>query len=849
MKRIVVVTLSTVAVVMGLAVEGQQSTGRPPSGPTSRNKVASPAARKAPSASLPLTSSPQSDAKHDIGLTAEQQTALVKQYCVACHSDRGKAGGLTLASFDAARILDRADVGEKMIRKLRAGMMPPAGAKRPEPATLASLAEALETRIDMAALLNPNPGRRPSARLSRREYARAVKDLLDIDVDVNAFLPADTISDGFDNITDTQIISTTLLQGYLGAASQISRLAVGDRNASPKSKTWKVPRTGSQMRHVEGAPLGTRGGLSVVHVFPADGEYVFKVMLHMDPSGDMYGAPHLGEQLEVSLNGARAVLLDIDPLMNEEGTGLTITSQPIQIPAGPQRVSAAFLARSDGPVDDLIRSVEQVLADSNIGSAYGVTALPHIRDFTITGPMKVTGVSETPSRRRIFTCRPTLPSEEMPCASTIVRRLATEAYRGVLAPPELKELMAFFSAGRKAGDFENGIRFAVQAILASPRFFLRPERAPAAVAGGIYPLSNVELASRLSFFLWGTLPDAELLQVAGSGRLRTPAVYQTQLRRMLAHERAETLGSRFGSQWLRLQDVKTVIPDSQVFPQWDATLSDAMVRETELFFQSLLREDRSVLDLLTADFTFVNERLAKHYRIPNVIGTEFRRVQLPDDERRGILGHGSVLTLTSAPDRTSPVLRGKWVMEVLLGSPPPAAPPDVPPLEDTTAAVGSKVLTVRERMEEHRKNPACTSCHRVMDPLGLALENFDATGAWRIKDSGNPIDSTGDLYDGTKMAGPVGLRNALLKHRDTIILSFTERLMTFALGRRVEFYDMPTVRAIVREAKQNDYRFSSFISGVANSAAFRMSTAVSHETTDSPASSPSRSEGSSLQRR
>jgi hypothetical protein len=772
-------------------------------------------------------------------LTADEQTALVKQYCVTCHSDRGKAGGLTLSSFDAAGIVEHPALAEKMIRKLRAGMMPPSGAKRPEAAMLTSLVEALETRIDRAAVLQPNPGWRPSARLSRAEYARAIENLLDIEVDVNAFLPPDTISDGFDNITDTQMISATLLQGYIRAASHISRLAVGDRDASASSTTWKVPRTASQMRHVAGAPLGTRGGLSVVHVFPADGEYVFKVMLHMDPSGDLYGATELDAQLEVSLDGARAVLMNIDPLMNEEGTGLTLTSPPVHISAGPQRVSAAFLSRFDGPVDDLIRPVEQILSDSNIGSAFGVTALPHIRDFTITGPMVVTGVSDTPSRRKVFSCRPTSPTEEIPCASAIVRRLATEAYRGIVAAEDVAELMAFYDAGRRDGDFEDGIRFALQAILASPRFLLRLERAPSA-ASHIYPLNDIELASRLSFFIWGTAPDAELLRVAIAGELQNVAVYKTQLRRMLSDKRAEALAARFGSQWLRLQDVAAVIPDSQFFPQWDATLSSAMVRETELFFQSLMREDRSVLELLTADYTFVNERLAKHYRIPNVIGTEFRRVQLPDENRRGILGHGSVLMLTSVPDRTSPVLRGKWVMEVLLGSPPPPAPPNVPPLEETAAAVGTKVLTVRERMEEHRKNPACTSCHRVMDPLGLALENFDATGAWRINDNGSRIDPVGDLYDGTKMDGPVGLRDALLKHKDAIILTFTERLMTFALGRRVEFYDMPTVRALVREAARNDYRFSSFIIGVATSAPFRMSTTASAESTELGAPSSSR---------
>ncbi|HYU80124.1 MAG TPA: DUF1592 domain-containing protein, partial [Vicinamibacterales bacterium] len=633
-----------------------------------------------------------------------EQTRLVKQYCVVCHNDRTKPGGLTLTWFDAANITEHAPVAEKMIRKLRAGMMPPPGAKRPEPAALASLVETLERRIDEKAAINPNPGWRPSQRLSRVEYARAVKDLLAIDVDVDAFLPPDTLSNGFDNIADTQMISPTLLQGYLRAASQISRMAVGDLDAAPSSKTWKVPRTASQMRHVEGAPMGTRGGLSVVHVFVADGEYVFKTMLHMDPTGDLYGAPQRGEQLEISIDGARAALMSVDPLMTEEGGGVTMTSPSIHLTTGPHRISAAFVARFDGPIDDLIRPVEQTLADTNIGSAFGVTALPHIREFTVSGPMRVTGISETPSRRAIFTCRPVTPADELPCARAIIERLGLKAYRGPLAAEDLKELMSFYDSGRGSGGFENGIRLAVQALLASPRFLLRVESTPAnAGAGNAHRLTDAQLASRLSFFLWASTPDDELLKLARTGALASPGVYDKQVRRMLADPRSSALASRFASQWLRLQDVDKMRPDSYFFPQWDTTLSDAMVRETELLVESVVREDRSILDLLTADYTFVNERLAKHYKIPDVIGSEFRRVQLPNEQRRGILGHGSILTLTSIADRTSPVLRGKWIMEVLLGSPPPPPPPNVPALEETAATIGTKMLSVRERMEQHRK--------------------------------------------------------------------------------------------------------------------------------------------------
>jgi len=775
-----------------------------------------------------------------------EQTAIVKQYCAGCHSERGKAGGLSLASFDAANVTAHVDTTEKMIRKLRAGMMPPAGARRPEPAVIGALASAFETRIDRAAALNPNPGSRLSQRLNRAEYARAIKDLLAVNVDVNAYLPADTISDGFDNIADSQTISSTLMEGYLRAASQISRLAVGDRHASPSSTTWKVPRTASQMRHVEGAPLGTRGGLSTLHVFPADGDYVFKIMLHMGPTGDLFGGPYRGEQIEVSINGERVALMDINPRMNEQDpNGMTMETPKVHIKAGQQRLSAAFVQRFEGPADDLIMPIEHTLADTNIGEVFGTTALTHLRDFTVAGPVSVTGVSDTASRRKIFTCRPTSAVEESRCAGDIVRTLAGHAYRGPAHAEDLKELMSFYERGRKQGDFEAGVRLAVQAILASPRFLFRMEQTPATLRTGqtgargaaaapgwkTYRVSDLDLASRLSFFVWGSVPDAELVRVAMQGTLQTPAVFEKQLKRMLADARSEALSTRFAAQWLRLQDVEKVRPDHHFYSYWDTTLSQALVRETELFVNSLIREDRPVTDLLTADHTFVNERLAKHYGIPNILGDEYRRVTIADPNRRGVLGQGSVLLLTSIADRTSPVLRGKWVMEVLLGSPPPPPPPNVPALEETKAVDAGKTLSTRERMEEHRKNPACTSCHKVIDPLGLALENFDVTGVWRIKDNGVTVDPVGDLFDGTKLDGPIALRNALMKHQDVIMLSFTESLMTYALGRRVESYDMPAVRAIVRDAKRNNYRFSSLISGVANSGAFRMGRVAAVETT------------------
>ena len=476
--------------------------------------------------------------------------------------------------------------------------------------------------------------------------------------------------------------------------------------------------------------------------------------------------------------------------------------------------------------------VDYTLADTQIGSALGITTLPHLRELAITGPHKVTGVSDTVSRRRVFLCRPTTPAEEAPCAERIVRQLASQAFRRPVSGDEVKGLVGFYADGRKEQDFESGVRNAVQAILASPQFIFRLERAPLGVRPGqTYRIADIDLASRLSYFLWGTVPDQELVGVAMKGQLRAPGVLEAQVKRMLKDDRAETLATRFASLWLRLQDLDKIHPDALTFPRFDHYLAEAMRRETELLFDALIREDRSMLDLLTADFTFVNERLARHYGIPNITGPEFRRITVTDENRRGLLGHGSILMMTSVADRTSPVLRGKWVMEVLLGSPPPPPPPNVPLLEETSGVADARLLSVRERMEQHRSNPQCTSCHRVIDPLGLALENFDVTGQWRIKDNGVTIDASGTLYDGSPINGPVGLRQVLLKRQGVVLTSFTESLMTYAVGRRVEFYDMPTIRGIVRDAAKNGNKMSSFILGVINSSAFQMSRAEAVETT------------------
>jgi hypothetical protein len=765
---------------------------------------------------------------------AEPQPDLVKQYCVGCHSEKGKAGGLSLASFDASHAEQTADVAEKMIRKLRLGMMPPPGMRRPEGATLTQFAAALENKIDASATLHPNPGRRPFQRLNRAEYARSVHDLLDLDVDVNAFLPPDTLSAGYDNIADVQTFSATLMEGYLRAAGRISTLAVGDRNASPTEATYKVPRTQSQMRHLEGTPWGTRGGVAVTHTFPADGDYTFRIMLHGTPTGELFGSvARRDEQLEVSINGERVALLDVDYKISEtDKNGLNLTTPRVHIKAGPQRVAAAFIQKFDGVVDDLVAPIDYTLADTEYGDAVGITVLPHVRDFSITGPYRVTGVSDTPSRRKVFLCRPTAPGSEIPCARRIVASLAGEAYRRPANNEDIESLMEFYADGRKGHDFEAGIKAALQALLVSPKFVFRFESTPSdARPGQTYRVSDPDLASRLSFFIWNTVPDAELVKAASAGTLHTPAVLEKQVRRMLGDPKAQALSTRFASQWLRLQDVEKIHPDALLFPAFDNELASSYKRETELFFDSIVREDRSILELLTADFTYVNERIARVYRMPNIIGEGFRRVTVPD-ERRGILGQGSVLMQTSVADRTSPVQRGKWIMEVLLGSPPPAPPPNVPPLDDIKPATETgKTLSTRERMEEHRKNPACTSCHRVIDPLGLALENFDVLGAWRIKDNGVGIDANGVLYDGTKLGGPADLRQALLNHSDAVIRNFTDNLMSFAIGRRIEYFDQPSIRAIAKKAAQNGNRFSSFVLGIVTSPAFQMSTAEAVMTT------------------
>ena len=767
---------------------------------------------------------------------AEDLTGVVRTYCQVCHNDALLTGNLSLQAFEVESAPEMGEIAEKMIRKLRAGMMPPRGFPRPAGDTLEALVQELETRIDQAAAQNPNPGFRTFQRLNRAEYASAVEDLLGLQVDVGAFLPLDTRSANFDNIADVQAPSATLMEGYLRAANHISRVALGDPDAEPNSMRYRLPRTLSQKDRVEGAPFGTRGGVSVVHNFPADGKYVFHIQPYPAVEGEVFGRTFGNEQMEVSVDGQRVALVTVDRWMSEsEPTGLNILTDSIYVRAGPRRVTAAFIKLFEGELDDLIRPIDHTLADGQIGIGYGVTTMPHLQRLSVLGPYEVTGVSDTPTRQRVFTCRPTSREEARPCAREIVSRIATRAYRRPTNEQDIEGLMSFYDQGEAERGFEGGVQRALQAILASPHFLFRMERAPGATPGAVYSVAGADVASRLSFFLWGAPPDQQLIDAAARGELTDPAGLERHARRMLADVRAaEGLARRFGAQWLRLQDLEKIDPDALSYPYFDNSLAEAMHRETELLFSHIATEDRPVSELLTADYTFVNERLARHYGIPGITGSAFQMVQYPDDNRRGILGHGSVLTMTSHADRTSPVLRGKWVLEVLLGTPPPPPPPDVPAFEETEGADDGRFLTVRERMEQHRANPVCMSCHQVIDPVGLALENFDVTGAWRIRDEGNLVDPVGELYDGTVLKGPADLRNALLSRPEVFYRIFTENLMAYGLGRRVEYYDMPTVRSIVRNAADNDYRFSSFVLGVVESPAFR-SSLVAPEAVASPA--------------
>jgi hypothetical protein len=764
-------------------------------------------------------------------MSYDAQNDAIKTYCVGCHNDIDMKGELSLDSFDAAHAADRAATAEKMVRKLRTGLMPPKTSAQPDPATRLALATAVETSLD-AASSRPNPGHRPFQRLNRAEYAAAIRTLFGIDVDVTAYLPSDTISAGFDNIADVQMPSATTMQGYLRAASYVSRAVLGDPSADTSSTTYDVPRTMSQKDRLEGAPFGTRGGTVVTHNFLADGLYTFQMLLHGEPQGELYARTARSMTMEVSIDGARGALVKVNRWISESSPqGLMVQSEPVFVAAGPHKVAATFLREFEGEEDDFIKPILHTLADTNIGIGYGVTTVGHLRSLAIVGPAKATGVTDNATRQRVLICRPATKAEEPACARRIIERLATGAYRRAATPQDVAELMPLFTQGASKG-FDAGIREAMQGALSSLHFVFRVETTPADVKpGAVYKISDVDLASRLSFFLWGTIPDRPLIDAAASGTLSQPAMLERQVRRMIADPRSEALSTRFAAQWMRLQDLQKIEPDALDYPYYDEILAKSMERETELLFDHLVRADRPMTELLTADYTFANERLAGHYGIHNVAGPEFQQVSYADDKRRGILGHGSILTLTSHGNRTSPVLRGKWVMEVLLGSPPPPPPANVPDLEKTEASKDGRFLSVAEQLAMHRASPACRSCHVVIDPIGLALDHFDVTGAWRIKDRGVTVSSAGELYDGTKINGAGELREALMKRSDVLVTHFTEVLTSYAVGRRVEYFDMPSIRAIVHNAAPRGYLMSDLILGVINSPAFRTARAEQPDTT------------------
>jgi mono/diheme cytochrome c family protein len=717
---------------------------------------------------------------------ASQPQALLTQYCSACHNQRSRAGQLAFDTLDLANVGKDAHTWEKVVRKIRSGMMPPSQARRPERAVLDNFATELEARLDRAAAASPNSGATALHRLNRTEYANAVRDLLDLNVDVTTLLPSDDSNEGFDNIADALSVSPTLIQGYVAAAMKISRLAVGDRTAVPNQVTYQAPGGLSQEKHFEGLPLGTRGGMIIQHTFPLDGEY------------------------QISGGGGRG----------GGGGDMTIDGQPvqaarggrIQMKAGPHTIAVAAVdGRRSGGVDEQY-------ADYRVNSRFGVGG--GVSSITITGPYSPTGVGDTPSRRRIFVCTPQNAGEEASCARKIVTNLARRAFRrNLVDDAEVDSLMTFYERGRKEGDFETGIQQLVARILVAPRFVFRFEEEPANVKPGVqFRVDDAALASRLSFFLWSSIPDDELLELAAKGRLRDPAVLEQQVRRMLRDPKSSALIENFGGQWLYLRDLASVTPETKEF---DGNLRQAFRRETELLFDSIVREDRSILTILDADYTFVNERLARHYGFPGIRGDYFRRISLAaDSPRRGLLGQGSFLTVTSIATRTSPVNRGKWILQNLLGAPPPAPPPGVEVnLEADPKA--KKPNTLRERLELHRTQDVCASCHKIMDPLGFSLENFDLIGKWRDTDSGVKIDASGTLVDGTPVRNVADLRRAILSRSDIFVTTTLERLMTYALGRPVEHYDMPAVRAIVRDAGKGNYRFSSLVAGVVKSSAFQ----------------------------
>jgi hypothetical protein len=755
------------------------------------------------------------------------QRAILDQYCVGCHNAKLRTANLLLDQLDLAHLGDHAEVGEKIVRKLRAGMMPPSGLPRPDPATTSALIARMENELDRSAVTYlPAPGLH---RLNRTEYTNAIRDVLALEVDATKFLPPDDSTHGFDNIAGALTLSPALMEAYLSAAGKISRLAIGDVSA-PTQAVFEVPADTAQNYQIEGLPFGTRGGILIKYQFPTDGEYTFKVKGVTGYFQAVLGGVK-GEQLEVTIDGERVRLFDWDKeIANTTGNGKS--TQRIPVKAGLHTVGVTFLATNDVPGTELNRPFQRTM--NTPGTIPGYLFFPHVGQVWIEGPYGAAGAKDTAARRKIFVCRPTTagdPAEQKKlddaCARTILSTLVKHAYRRPSTPADFASLMEFYREGRSdGGSFDDGIEAALQRVLTDPEFVYREEAESAALpVGKVYRIGDLALASRLSFFLWSSVPDDELIDLAAQGKLSDPAILEREVRRMLADPKSDALVTNFTGQWLGVRSLQTSEPVVNLFPDFDDNLRLGYQREIELFFGSIAHEDRSILDLLTANYTFVNERLAKQYGIPNIYGPQFRRVTLPADldMRRGLLGKGGLLTLTSNAARTSPVARGKWFLQTFLGVSPPDPPPNVPAIKDkpVDSTGNAKIPTMRETMEAHHTNPTCASCHKIFEPIGLGMENFDATGAWRTMDGDSLIDPSGVLVDGTKVDGIASLRDALLRRSDQFVRVVTEKMLTYALGRGVEYQDMPTVRSIVRDSAGGKYKFTSIVMGIVKSAPFQ----------------------------
>jgi cytochrome c5 len=772
---------------------------------------------------------------------ASSQRALLDKYCITCHNERLRTAGLTLDKANIDDIGGGAEVWEKVLRKVRTGAMPPAGMPRPDQATFDAFSSWLEASLDRAAAAKPNPGRVAIHRLNQAEYTHAIRDLLSLEIDGRSLLGIDEAGEdgGFDNMAAALSVSPSLVERYVAAARKISGLAVGAVKLDPVFETYSLPKMLMQEERMsEDLPFGSRGGVAIHHRFPVDGEYVVKIKLRGQAYEYILGLGR-AHPIEVRLDGKRVKLLSI----GGDAPGKPAPSSFAgNIPGSPEweqwmhSADAALEARFPAQAGTRVVAVSfpedvpeaegvlQPAQSGGSGSAYNhlYEGYPAVETVSIGGPYKSAGAGETPSRRAIFVCRPKTAADEQPCARKILSTLARRAYRRPVTEDDLQPLLGFYETGRKQGSFDGGIQSALQRVLADPEFLFRIERDPPnATPGSVYRLTDLELASRLSFFLWNSVPDDQLLDLAAQGKLKDSAILKQQVQRMLADRRSKALADDFATQWLELPKLRGAAPDPDAFPDFDENLRQAFQQEAELFLESQIRENHGVVDLLRADYTFVNERLARHYGIPNVYGSHFRRVMLADENRKGLLGKGAILLVTSYADRTSPVLRGKWVLDNILASPPPPPPPNVPSLKENTA--GAKLLTVRERMEEHRANAACAVCHVRMDPLGFALENFDAIGRWQTIRDGAPIDSMGSLPEGAKFQSVGGLRELLLTRRDQFAGAVTEKLLAWALGRSVEYYDNPALRKITREAASSDYRWSSIIEGIVTSTPFQMS--------------------------